>query len=155
MSPNSMKGKSRRKTIFPDDNNTNYHISSHSELSPTPSSTQRNNNTTINTSHNLEISDDDEIFSLAGSTHSSSSKTTCHKVLRKPKFKPYHCPLPSCKSTFARRFNMIQHFKSHSRRMGLPEMARDDIVVQLKAAPVAVTPDIDFQPFFNVIIIKK
>jgi hypothetical protein len=46
----------------------------------------------------------------------------------------HKCPLEGCQSTFSRKFNMIQHFKSHAQRLKIPSEVIDQGVQDIKDA---------------------
>jgi hypothetical protein len=46
--------------------------------------------------------------------------------------KIHNCPLQYCNSRFNRKFNMIQHFKSHAARLGIDPVRIEDAVQQIK-----------------------
>ncbi|KAJ3333060.1 hypothetical protein HDU76_011748 [Blyttiomyces sp. JEL0837] len=63
---------------------------------------------------------------------------------RRHRPRAHKCPLPSCESAFARRFNMIQHFRSHARRLGWTDGPDGKIeigVEELKKADKGIVPE--------------
>ncbi|KAJ3137942.1 hypothetical protein HK101_003777 [Irineochytrium annulatum] len=56
--------------------------------------------------------------------------------------RPYRCPIDGCQSIFSRRYNCIQHFRTHAQRLG-PGVSIEAIergVRALKAAPPGSIP---------------
>ncbi|KAJ3304686.1 hypothetical protein HDU76_005141, partial [Blyttiomyces sp. JEL0837] len=54
--------------------------------------------------------------------------------------RPYKCPLDGCRSIFSRRYNMVQHFRSHAQRLGFASEAIERGARALKASPPSMTP---------------
>ncbi|KAJ3333059.1 hypothetical protein HDU76_011747 [Blyttiomyces sp. JEL0837] len=50
---------------------------------------------------------------------SGSSPLLAGAELTQQQKKGHACPIRGCTATFARKFNMVQHFRSHARRMGV------------------------------------
>ena len=48
--------------------------------------------------------------------------------------KIFSCPIQECESSFNRKFNMLQHFKSHAARLGLDPISIEDAVQKIKTA---------------------
>ncbi|KAJ1556668.1 hypothetical protein HK405_002183 [Cladochytrium tenue] len=56
--------------------------------------------------------------------------------------RPYRCPLDGCRSIFSRRYNMVQHFRSHAQRLGACADAIEAGAKALRNSPSYVTPSV-------------
>ncbi|KAI8847291.1 hypothetical protein BC829DRAFT_444733 [Chytridium lagenaria] len=54
--------------------------------------------------------------------------------------RPYKCPLDACQSIFSRRYNMVQHFRTHAQRLGIPVDAIERGARALKTSPPGSVP---------------
>ncbi|KAJ3177863.1 hypothetical protein HK101_010185 [Irineochytrium annulatum] len=54
--------------------------------------------------------------------------------------RPYRCPLDGCRSIFSRRYNCLQHFRTHAQRLGVGVDAIERGCRALKGAPAGTVP---------------